>query len=399
VTLQIARRIQRVKPSPTLAMTARANALKAGGKDVISLSVGEPDFDTPAHISQAGIDAIKSGATRYTNSDGSPELKDAIIAKFKRDNGLTYARDQVLVSTGAKQTLFNLCMAVIDPGDEVIIPAPYWVSYPDMVLLADGLPVTPDATAEHGYKITPRQLAAAITPKTRLVMLNSPSNPTGAAYTRAELVALGEVLLEHPKILVATDDIYEKIYWANEPFCSLVTAVPALYDRTITINGCSKGYAMTGWRIGYCGGPKPIIQAMATVQSQSTTNASSISQKAAVAALNGPEDEMKKMNAAFKQRHDFFVAGLNQIPGFKCLPAAGTFYAFVDVHQAMQNLGFKDDNAFAEFILADALVAGVAGSGFGAPGHIRFSFACNMETLQKALDRISAAVAKGPAKA
>ena len=399
MTLQIARRIQRVKPSPTLAMTARANALKAEGKDVISLSVGEPDFDTPAHIAQAGIDAIKAGATRYTNSDGSPELKDAIIAKFKRDNGLTYARDQILVSTGAKQTLFNLCMAVIDPGDEVIIPAPYWVSYPDMVLLADGLPVTPDATAEQGYKITPRQLAAAITPQTRLVMLNSPSNPTGAAYTRAELVALGEVLLDHPKLLIATDDIYEKIYWADEPFCSLVTAVPALYDRTVTINGCSKGYAMTGWRIGYCGGPKSVVQAMATVQSQSTTNASSISQKAAVAALNGPDDEMKKMNAAFKARHDFFVAGLNQIPGFKCLPAAGTFYAFVDVHQALQTLGFKDDNAFAEFILLEGLVAGVAGSGFGAPGHIRFSFACSMETLQKALDRISAAIAKGPTKA
>jgi aspartate aminotransferase len=281
----------------------------------------------------------------------------------------------------------------------VIIPAPYWVSYPDMVLLADGLPVTPDATAEQGYKITPRQLAAAITPQTRLVMLNSPSNPTGAAYTRAELVALGEVLLEHPKLLIATDDIYEKIYWADEPFCSLVTAVPALYDRTITINGCSKGYAMTGWRIGYCGGPKAVVQAMATVQSQSTTNASSISQKAAVAALNGPEDEMKKMNAAFKERHDYFIAGLNQIPGFKCLPAAGTFYAFVDVHQAMQTLGFKDDNAFAEFILAEALVAGVAGSGFGAPGHIRFSFACSMQTLEKALERLRNAVAKGPAKA
>ena len=398
MSLQIARRVQRVKPSPTLAMTARAAALKAEGKDVISLSVGEPDFDTPKHIAKAGIDAIKAGYTRYTNADGAPELKDAIIAKFQRDNGITYARNQILVSTGAKQTLFNLCMAVLDPGDEVIIPAPYWVSYPDMVMLADGLPVTPDATAEHGYKMTPRQLAASITPKTRMVMLNSPSNPTGAAYTRAELVALGEVLLDHPKLLVATDDIYEKIYWGSEPFCSLLTAVPALYDRTVTINGCSKGYAMTGWRIGYCGGPKEVVAAMATIQGQSTTNASSISQKAAIAALNGPETEVQKMNAAFKERHDFFVAGLNALPGFSCLPGSGTFYAFVDVRQAMQQLGFRDDNAFAEFILAEALVAGVAGSGFGAPGHIRFSFACSMETLAKALERIGAALAKGPAK-
>ncbi len=379
-------------------MTARAAQLKAEGKDVISLSVGEPDFDTPQHIAEAGIAAIRAGYTRYTNADGAPELKDAIIAKFQRDNGITYDRKQILVSTGAKQTLFNLCMAVLDPGDEVIIPAPYWVSYPDMVMLADGLPVTPDATAENGYKMTPRQLAASITAKTRMVMLNSPSNPTGAAYTRAELVALGEVLLEHPRILVATDDIYEKIYWGSEPFCSLLTAVPALYDRTVTINGCSKGYAMTGWRIGYCGGPREIVAAMATVQGQSTTNASSISQKAAIAALNGPEDEVQRMNAAFKARHDFFVAGLNALPGIRCLAGSGTFYAFADVREAMQHLGFKDDTAFCEFILAEALVAGVPGSGFGAPGHLRLSFACSMQTLAEALKRIGQALAKGPEK-
>jgi aspartate aminotransferase len=376
-------------------MTARAAQLKREGKDVISLSVGEPDFDTPAHISEAGIAAIQRGFTRYTNSDGMPELKDAIIAKFQRDNELTYQRQQILVSTGAKQTLFNLCMAVLDPGDEVVIPAPYWVSYPDMVLLADALPVTPDADAAAGYKITPRQLAASINSKTRLVLLNSPSNPTGAAYTRAELAALGEVLLEHPRVLIGTDDIYEKIYWGNEPFGSLAQVVPALYPRTITINGCSKGFAMTGWRIGYCGGPSEVIAAMATIQGQSTTNAASMSQAAAIAALNGPAEEVARMNASFKQRHDFFVGGLNAIPGLSCLPGAGTFYAFVDVREAMQQLGIRDDAVFADFILSHALVAGVPGSGFGAPGHLRLSFAVSQESLAKALDRIAKAVMSG----
>ncbi|HET7757315.1 MAG TPA: pyridoxal phosphate-dependent aminotransferase, partial [Steroidobacteraceae bacterium] len=259
--MPISRRVQRVKPSPTLAVTARAARLKAEGRDVIGLGAGEPDFDTPAHIADAGVAAIRGGFTRYTNVEGIDELKDAIIAKFARDNGLTYERSQILVSAGAKQTVFNLCMAVLDAGDEAIIPAPYWVSYPDMVLLADGLPVMPLAGLAQGYKITPRQLAAAITPKTRLVILNSPCNPTGAAYTRAELRALGEVLIEHPRILIGTDDMYEKIYWEPEPFCSLVTAVPELYGRTVTINGVSKAYAMTGWRLGYCGGPKEIIAA------------------------------------------------------------------------------------------------------------------------------------------
>jgi aspartate aminotransferase len=399
MTLAVSRRVQRVKPSPTLAMTARAAALKREGKDVISLSVGEPDFDTPAHIREAGTSAIKAGYTRYTNSDGAPELKDAIIAKFQRDNGLSYQRNQILVSTGAKQTLFNLCMAVLNPGDEAIIPAPYWVSYPDMVLLADGLPVTPDGSAEQGYKITPRQLAAAITAKTRLVLFNSPSNPTGAAYTRAELAALGEVLLQHPRILIGTDDIYEKIYWAAEPFSSLAEVVPALYPRTVTINGCSKGFAMTGWRIGYCGGPAEIISAMATIQGQSTTNASTISQHAAIAALNGPQEEVARMNESFKQRHDFFVRGLNALPGFRCRPGAGTFYAFADISGAMRQLGMTDDNVFCDFLLNEALVAGVPGSGFGAPGHLRLSFATSMENLEKALERIGKALAKGPAQA
>ena len=388
MTLSLSRRVQRVKPSPTLAVTARAARLKAEGQDVIGLGAGEPDFNTPEHIAQAGIDAIKDGFTRYTNVDGISELKDAISAKFERDNGLKYERPQILVSCGAKQTIYNLCMAVLDPGDEAIIPAPYWVSYPDMVMLADGLPVTPFAGLAQGYKITPRQLAAAVTPKTRLVLFNSPCNPTGAAYTRAELRALGEVLLEYPRIIIGTDDMYEKIYWRAEPFCSLLTAVPELYNRTVTINGVSKAYAMTGWRIGYCGGPKEIVTAMTTIQGQSTSNASSISQKAATAALSGDQTCIAQMNAAFKARHDFVVHGLNSLPGVSCLPGAGTFYAFADVSRAISAIGCRDDHEFAELLLTEGGVAVVPGSGFGAPGHVRISFACSMQMLEQALERM-----------
>jgi aspartate aminotransferase len=387
-SLALARRVQRVKPSPTLAVTARAARLKAEGKDVIGLGAGEPDFDTPTHIAHAGVAAIQAGFTHYTHVEGIDELKDAIIAKFQRDNGLTYERSQILVSAGAKQTLYNLVMAVIDQGDEAIIPAPYWVSYPDMVLLADGLPVMPFAGMAQGYKITPRQLAAAITPQTRLLLLNSPCNPTGAAYTRAELRALGEVLLEHPRILIGTDDMYEKIYWEPEPFCSLATAVPELYARTVTINGVSKAYAMTGWRLGYCGGPKEIIAAMSTIQGQSTTNACSISQKAAIAALTGDQGCVAQMNAAFKERRDYVVRGLNSLPGVSCLPGSGTFYAFADASRAISALGLRDDGEFAEMLLNEAGVAVVPGSGFGAPGHVRISFATSMPVLEKALDRI-----------
>ena len=389
MTLPLARRVQRVKPSPTLAVTARAARLKAEGKDVIGLGAGEPDFDTPAHIALAGIEAIRGGFTRYTNVEGIDELKDAIIGKFERDNALTYERSQILVSAGAKQTVYNLCMAVLDPGDEAVIPAPYWVSYPDMVLLADGLPVMPLAGMAQGYKITPRQLAAAITPKTRLLLLNSPCNPTGAAYTRAELRALGEVLIEHPRIIVGTDDMYEKIYWDPEPFCSLVTAVPELYSRTVTINGVSKAYAMTGWRLGYCGGPKEIIAAMSTIQGQSTSNASSIAQKAAVAALNGDQTCVVRMNEAFKERRDIVVRALNSLPGVSCLPGAGTFYAFADVSRAIAALGCRDDVEFTELLLNEAGVAVVPGSGFGAPGHMRLSFACSLHILEKALERMA----------
>jgi aspartate aminotransferase len=390
VALTVSRRAQRVKPSPTLAVTALAARLKSEGKDVIGLGAGEPDFDTPVHIADAGVQAIRTGFTRYTNVDGIVELKDAIIAKFKRDNGISYERPQILVSSGAKQTIFNLCMAVLDAGDEAIIPAPYWVSYPDMVMLADGIPVTPSAGPEQGYKITPKQLAAAVTNKSRLFLLNSPSNPTGAAYTRAELRALADVLVQHPRILIGTDDMYEKIYWGSEPFYSLLTVAPELYDRTVTINGCSKAYAMTGWRIGYCGGPREIITAMNTIQGQSTSNACSISQKAAVAALAGSQQCVTDMNKAFKERHDYVVAALNSLPGVSCLPGAGTFYAFADVRGAMRNLGLRDDNAFCEHLINKALVAVVAGSGFGAPGHMRLSFACSKDTLEKAIERIRA---------
>jgi aspartate aminotransferase len=399
MTLATSRRVQRVKPSPTLAVTARAAKLKAEGKDIIGLGAGEPDFDTPVHIADAGVEAIRKGFTRYTNVDGINELKDAIIAKFQRDNGLAYERPQVLVSSGAKQTIYNLCMAVLDPGDEVVIPAPYWVSYPDMALLADGLPVTPYAGPNQGYKITPRQLAAAITSKTRLVLLNSPCNPTGAAYSRAELRALGEVLIQHPRVIIGTDDMYEHIYWANEPFASLVTVCPELYHRTITINGCSKTYAMTGWRIGYCGGPKEIITAMATIQGQSTSNAASMSQRAAVAALNGDQQCVGDMVKAFKARHDFVVKGLNSLPGVSCLPGAGTFYAFADVSKAMAAMGCRDDNEFAELLLNRGGVAVVPGSGFGAPGHMRISFACSMQTLEKAIERMARVLSSATAAA
>ncbi|HEY2675905.1 MAG TPA: pyridoxal phosphate-dependent aminotransferase [Steroidobacteraceae bacterium] len=392
----LSKRVQKVKPSPTLAVTARAAKLKSEGKDIIGLGAGEPDFDTPVHIADAGVEAIRKGVTRYTAVDGTAELKDAIIAKFKRDNGLTYDRAQILVSSGAKQTCFNVCAALLDPGDECVIPAPYWVSYPDMVLLADGVPVSVYAGPAQGYKITASQLAAAITPRTKLFIINSPSNPTGAAYTKAELQALGAVLAKHPQIIIASDEMYEHIYWAPEPFTAFAQANPQLYERTITINGVSKAYAMTGWRIGYCGGPKEIIAAMSTIQGQSTSNASSISQRASAVALNGDQSCVAEMNKAFKARHDFVVAGLNAIPGISCLAGAGTFYAFAQVEGAMHALGVKDDNEFAEYLLVHAGVAVVPGSGFGAPNHMRISFACSMETLQDALSRIERVVTAAP---
>jgi aspartate aminotransferase len=396
--VSLSKRVQKVKPSPTLAVTARAAKLKAEGKDIIGLGAGEPDFDTPIHIADAGVEAIRKGVTRYTAVDGTAELKDAIIAKFKRDNGLSYERSQILVSSGAKQTCFNLCAAVLDPGDECVIPAPYWVSYPDMALLADGVPVSVYAGPEQGYKITAAQLAAAITPRSKLFFINSPSNPTGAAYTKSELQALGAVLDQHPQVVIASDEMYEHIYWAPEPFCSFVEANPQLYNRTVTINGVSKAYAMTGWRIGYCGGPKEVVAAMSTIQGQSTSNASSISQRASTVALNGDQQCVAEMNKAFKARHDFVVAGLNAIPGISCLPGTGTFYAFAHIEDAMRSLGMKDDTEFAEYLLVQGGVAVVPGSGFGAPNHMRLSFACSMEMLEDALQRIAKALTPAVAK-
>ncbi len=391
--MKLAARVARIKPSPTMAMTARAARLKAEGRDILSMSAGEPDFDTPTHVAEAGVAAIRQGHTRYTDVGGTVELKDAIIAKFRRDNALEYGREQILVSSGAKQSIFNLAMALLDPGDEVVIPAPYWVSYPDIALLADATPVIVAAGSDQGYKITPDQLDAAITPRTRLLLLNSPSNPTGAAYSRAELAALGAVVTRHPRVVIGTDEIYEPIWWGPEPFCSFATACPDLYDRTVTINGVSKSHAMTGWRIGYCGGPAALVKAMATIQGQSTSNPSSISQKAAVAALAGDQRCVAEMNAAFKTRHDALVAGLDALPGVSCRPGWGTFYAFANIEGAMRARGIADDVAFADWLLDAHGLAGVPGSGFGAPGHLRLSFACSMATIEEALARLGRALA------
>ncbi len=386
--LRLARRVGRIKPSPTLAVDARAKELKAQGKDVIGLGAGEPDFDTPVHIKEAAIRAIRDGFTKYTAVDGTPSLKKAIVDKFQRENGLRYTPDEVLVSVGGKQSFFNLAMALLDEGDEVVIPAPYWVSYPDIVLLADGAPVIVRAGMAQGFKMQPEQLRRVITSKTRMVVVNSPSNPTGAAYSRAELSALGEVLREHPQVLIATDDMYEHILWSGEPFCNIVNACPDLHARTIVLNGVSKAYAMTGWRIGYCAGPKPLIAAMKKIQSQSTSNPTSIAQVAAEAALNGGNDCMAPMLKAFKERHDHLVMRLNRLPGVKCLPNQGTFYAFPDFSEVIRRLGLKNDVHLAERMLDQVGVALVPGSAFGAEGHLRFSYATSMENLDAALDRL-----------
>jgi aspartate aminotransferase len=388
VSLSVSERVKRVKPSPTMAVTQLAAELRAAGRDVIGLGAGEPDFDTPEHIKQAGIAAIQNGQTKYTAVDGTVALKNAIIAKFKRDNDLDYTLEQVLVSCGGKQSCYNVCMALLNPGDEVIIPAPYWVSYPDMVKLADGIPVEVLGGIDQAFKITPADLESVITDKTKLLFLNSPSNPTGSAYTKAELQALGAVLKKYPNIVIATDDMYEHICWADEPFTSFAQANPDLYDRTITLNGVSKAYSMTGWRIGYCAGPAEIIKAMKKVQSQSTSNPSSISQAASVAALEGSMDCVNEMVVQFKKRHDYIVAALNEIPGFKCIEGAGTFYAFPDISEAMKIKGAKDDSEFSSMLLNEADVALVPGSAFGAPGYIRISFATSMDVLEKAIARI-----------
>jgi len=392
--IKLSSRVQRVKPSPTLAVTSLAAQLKAEGRDIISLGAGEPDFNTPRHICDAAIQAINEGFTGYTPVDGTPGLKQAVIDKFQRDNGLEYTADQILVSSGGKQSFFNLAQALLDPGDEVVIPAPYWVSYPDMVKLAGGEPVILRAEQKQDFKITPEQLRSAITDRTRLFVINSPSNPTGSAYTREELAAIGEVLKENPRIVVATDDMYEHILWTEEGFVNIVNACPELYDRTVVLNGVSKAYAMTGWRIGYAGGPETLIQAMKKVQSQSTSNPASISQVAAEAALNGDQGCVTDMVKEFKKRHDFVVDALNELPGVSCNPSQGTFYAFPNVEAAIAATpGVKDDVEFANHMLQEVGVAMVPGSAFGLDGHMRLSYATSMEQLEEAMARLKKALA------
>ncbi|AGS40138.1 pyridoxal phosphate-dependent aminotransferase [Cycloclasticus zancles] len=390
MSIKLSQRVQRIKPSPTLAVTARAASLRAAGQDIIGLGAGEPDFDTPEHIKQAAKDAINAGKTKYTAVDGTVELKDAIINKLKRDNGLDYQADQILVSCGGKQSFFNLAQALLDDGDEVIIPAPYWVSYPDMSLLAGGVPVIVQAGQDQAFKITPEQLEAAITEKTKLVVINSPSNPSGKAYTNDELAALGDVLVKHPHILIATDDMYEHILWTDEPFSNIVMACPALYDQTIVLNGVSKAYSMTGWRIGYAAGPSELIKAMKKIQSQSTSNPTSISQYAAQAALEGDQSCIGEMLVAFKERHDYVVEQLNQINGVSCISSDGTFYCFPDFNAILNRMDSIDNDVdLAEYILEKAGVALVPGSAFGLNGHMRISIATSMDNLVNAMDRIA----------
>lgn len=389
MNIKLSQRVQRIKPSPTLAVTARAAALRAAGQDIIGLGAGEPDFDTPEHIKQAARDAINTGKTKYTAVDGTVELKKAIINKLKKDNQLDYQLDQILVSCGGKQSFFNLAQAFLDDGDEVVIPAPYWVSYPDMSLLAGGVPVIVTAGQDQAFKITPEQLEAAITDKTKIVVLNSPSNPSGKAYTRAELVALGTVLKKHPNILIATDDMYEHILWGDEPFCNIVMACPELYNQTMVLNGVSKAYSMTGWRIGYAAGPAGLIKAMKNIQSQSTSNPTSISQFAAQAALEGDQSCIGEMLVAFKERHDYVVEKLNSIDGISCIPSDGTFYCFPDFNGIINRMdSINNDIDLAEYIIEKAGVALVPGSAFGLEGHMRISIATGMDNLVSALDRI-----------
>ncbi|TDJ12404.1 MAG: pyridoxal phosphate-dependent aminotransferase [Gammaproteobacteria bacterium] len=390
MSLSVSERMSRVMPSATSAVLGLAAELREAGRDVISLGAGEPDFDTPAHIKQAAIEAINAGETKYTAIDGTRQLKAAIRRKFERDNGLSYAPEQILVSCGAKHTLFNACMAILSHGDEAIIPAPYWVSYPDMVRIAEGTPVIIKTGIESDFKITPEQLEAAITDKTRVMFLNSPSNPTGSCYTRAELEAIGEVLKRHPQVVVLADDIYEHIHWADKPFCSIATACPDLVDQVVTINGVSKCYAMTGWRIGYAGGPREVIMAMKTMQSQITSNPSSISQAAAVAALDGDQTCITEMVAAYRERSDYIVKALNEIPGFECRVGEGAFYAFPQVTGAMQEKGLAEDSDLVKLLLNEADVVMVPGTPFGAPGYVRISFACSIDELEKAVARIKA---------
>lgn len=395
---QLSKALGRIQPSATMAMSGRVTELKAQGLDIIGLSAGEPDFDTPDFVKEAAIKAIRDGDTNYTTVDGTTALKEAVAAKFLRDNDLTYAPSQISVNSGGKHTLFNALVATLDAGDEVIIPAPYWVSYPDMVNFAGGTPVIIEAGADQNYKITPDQLSAAITPKTKWLILNSPSNPTGAAYSGEELKALGEALLPHQQVMVMTDDMYEHIWYADFPFTTIAQVCPDLYDRTLTVNGCSKAYAMTGWRIGYSGGPEWLISAMRKLQSQSTSNPSSISQAAAVAALNGPQDFLADRNAAFLKRRDLVVSMMNDTPGLHCPTPEGAFYVYPDASELMGKTTPKgkiieNDQDLIGYFLDEAQVAAVHGGAFGLSPAFRISYATSEDILREACTRIQRACA------
>lgn len=397
--LQLSQRVQSIKPSPTLVVTAKAAELRAAGRDVIGLAAGEPDFDTPEHIKEAAIQALKDGFTKYTPVPGIPELRQAVVDKFKNDNGLDFEIAQTSVSTGGKQAIYNLLQALIGPGDEVLMPAPYWVSYPDMTLLAEGTPVVVKTKEKYGFKLRPEKLDKAITPQTKLLILNSPSNPTGEAYSVEELEQLGAVLLRHPHVMVMCDDIYEKLVYDGPSYPTLAQAVPALKERCIIINGVSKAYAMTGWRIGYAVGPVPLIKAMNTIQSQVTSGATSIAQKAAVAAMTGPQDVLDPMIKAFRERRDYVVKRVNTIPGMACRKPAGAFYNYINVDKL---IGKKDPDGnrikssidLAAFFLSDAEVAVVPGVAFGLDPFFRISFATSMENLEEALNRLERSAIK-----
>ncbi|PKN69198.1 MAG: aspartate aminotransferase [Deltaproteobacteria bacterium HGW-Deltaproteobacteria-10] len=395
--MKLATRVAQIKPSETLAITAKANALKAEGRDVIGFGAGEPDFDTPVNIKNAAIKAIESGFTKYTPVGGTDELKDAIIGKLKRDNSLEYKRSQVVVSCGAKHTLYNLAQALFEEGAEVIIPSPYWVSYPDIVVLAGGKPVIVETQEKDGFKMKPEQLKAAITACTRAVVINSPSNPTGAAYSPAELAALAAVILDK-EILVISDDIYEKIIYADFPFANIAAVEPRLKDRTIVVNGVSKAYAMTGWRIGYAAGPEQIIAAVNKIQSQNTSNPASISQKAAVEALNGDQDVVGQMVVEFRKRRDVIVQLLNDIDGITCLSPEGAFYVFPNVSKifgrSFQGKKITDSTSLIDYLLDEANVATVPGAAFGSDSHIRLSYATSLKNIEEGLKRIKNAIAK-----
>ncbi len=389
----IAARLDRISPSQTIAISTKARALKAAGRDVISLSAGEPDFDTPANIQEAAIRAIHGGQTKYTDVAGTLALRQAVADKFKRDSGLDYTADEIIVSTGGKQVIFNAMVATMNVGDEAIIPTPCWVSYPDIVALADGTPVFVPCGQNNGFKLRPEDLDAAITPRTKWVMLNSPNNPTGAAYSADELRALADVLLQHPHVWVFTDDIYEKLVYGDFKFATLVEVEPRLRDRTVTMNGCSKSYAMTGWRIGFAGAPKHLIKAMDKLQSQSTSNTSSISQAAAIEALNGPQDFIATMIETYQGRRDMVVAMLNQAPGVHCHTPEGAFYVFPSVHGAIGKTSrggvrINTDEDFVIALLEEEGVAAVHGSAFMYPGHMRISYATDTDSLRRACERI-----------